>query len=710
MSAQITEELASTKGSLPPRHRHRLRGEGGFTLVEILVAIMVLSVGVLGTTKMAIQAASSTADTKAREGATNLGREVVESIVSLPYGSLDPATTAAELQAKPGLAPTAGYSGWTVVRRGIPYTLGITGCSVDDPVDGLGAHDQTFCPGSSSASSDDNPIDYRRFSVNVGWQRKDGPRTISMTTLVAPSGKAEAPAITSLTSASGVTITDASLTSINFTATTSAVPAGVAWSMDGAVRGLATGSGKSWSFTWNIAGLPDGEYDIGAKAYNSAGTYGTPASLTITLNRTPPSAPLNFAAGWNRTASKVDTEWLASTDLDTVGYRVYRQQTAPSTGSVTQVNCGTVASPVYVVTGTTCTDASPIIPPTGGGGGSGTISFVATSAAYAQGAASLTIPRPAGVAAGHVLIASFAVKNKPGVNVPAGWSLIRETLGKNSYEQAVYYRVAGSSEPASYTFSLASGTADLRGGVTAYSGVDTANPIDKEGAKTGTSGNAESPSFGTGYDNAMLINTVMFTSTNSGGTITPAAGLTERYDINPQNMSHNYADGVQAVAGSTGTKIAVPSGSNAGWVSHLISLKPASTGGSGENGISVNYWVKAVDYDSLGNYREGPASNVVNAYAADLAPSGIGGMLTCTIGPDGTKTISWTQPAQPGDPDSGDFIAFDRVYRDGERYDTTGLETDDSWVDPDPTGTHTYHVTTVDTHLMESTPSGSVTC
>ena len=337
------ETKSSPLASTSPERR--LRGEDGFTLVEILVAIMVLSVGVLGTTRMAIQASSTTADTKAREGATNLAREVVESIVSLPYGSLDPATVTGELQEKPGLAPAAGHPGWTVIRRDIPYTLAVTGCSVDDPADGLGSHDETYCPGSSSASSDDSPIDYRRFTVVVSWQRKDGPRTISQTTLVAPRGQSEAPAITSLTSTAGLTITDASATTVNFNATTSAVPAGVAWSMDGGVRGLATGGGKAWSFTWNITGLPDGQYDIGAKAYNAAGTYGTPASLTITLNRTPPTAPLNFAAGWNRTASKVDTEWLASTDLDTVGYSVYRQQTAPTTGSVTQVNCGTVATP-----------------------------------------------------------------------------------------------------------------------------------------------------------------------------------------------------------------------------------------------------------------------------------------------------------------------------------------------------------------------------
>jgi hypothetical protein len=87
--------------------------------------------------------------------------------------------------------------------------------------------------------------------------------------------------------------------------------------------------------------------------------------------------------------------------------------------------------------------------------------------------------------------------------------------------------------------------------------------------------------------------------------------------------------------------------------------------------------------------------------------------------------VSWTQPAQPGDPDSGDYIAFDRVYRDGQRLDTTGFGDGSGWF-PDgssvsalastwidahpPSGQHTYYLTTVDTHEAESSASASVTC
>jgi hypothetical protein len=673
--------------------------------VEVLVAIIILATGVLGLATMAFQASSTTADTKAREGATNLAREAVENVLSVPYATLTPDQVVGALQIKPALAPAVGYSGWTILRRQIPYTLSVSECYLDDPADGRGSHDSNFCSGSASGSSDSQPIDYKRFNVSVSWTRKNIQRSITQTTLVAPKGAKEAPAVTSLTSGSGLTITDASATTVNFTATTSATPAGVLWTLDDGAQGLATGSGTSWSFTWNISGLSDGQYVIGAKAYNSAGAYGTPIAVTVTLNRAPPSAPQGFVAGYNQTLGTVESEWLATGDLDTVGYTVYRQQTGPSTGSVTQVNCGSVASPLYIVSNPECTDASPILN-TGSGGN---ISSVGASSNTTASAPSLTIAKPAGVAAGHVLVATFAIQGKPGVLVPSGWTLIRETLGKNAYEQATYYKVAGSSEPASYTFSAKANSWKMAGGITAFSGVDTANPIEKEGAKSGVSGNAVSPSFGTSSNKAVLLNPVMFTLTSAGATITPDASLpNEPYDVNPSNMSHDVAWGVQQFAGSTGTKTAVSSSANSGWISSLIALKPSNGGGS--SGLAVNYWVVAVDRNSLGGYREGPASNVVNAYAANAAPNPITSSLNCTSNADGSITLNWTQPSQPGDPDSGDYIAFDRIYRDDVRYDRTGLGTENSFIDPNPGTSHDYYLTTVDTHLAESTPTGVVTC
>ena len=679
--------------------------ERGFTLVEVLVAMLILAVGVLGLVTLDFTAAAATTDTKAREGATNLTRELVEDLVAQPYSDISPGSVTGLLQSQPGLSPAPGYSGWQVLRRQIPYTVSVSGCYVDDPADGRGVHDASFCSG-TAGSADAQPIDYKRFTVTATWTIKGVQRSYSQTTLLSGKGTADAPAVTSLTSGSGVAITSSSTTSVTFTATTSTTPSGVAWSVDDGIRGLATGAGTSWSFTWDISSVPDGDYSIGAMAYNAAGTYGTPISITVTLNRTVSSAPQGFVAGWNRATSTVDSEWLDSPEADTVGYTVYRQQTYPTAGSVTKVNCGTAVSPVYVTTDTSCTDASPIIPPSGQ---VDKITYRASASNDIGNSSSISIAKPSSVGAGDFLVATIAMSGTVGITSPGGWTLIRSGTHSTNLQLAAFYHVAGSSEPSSYTFTTADASKrTLGGGIASYSGVDTTAPVDVSGTTNGAGGNADSPNLTTTVANALVIHAAAFNENGSGNTITPDNSLTERFERERSPLNTDYSDATQATAGATGVKSADPIGSSNGNVSVFFALKPI---GVGYNAMSVNYWVVAVDRDSLGNFREGPASSAVDAYATNRAPTAISSALTCAKGSDGSSNLSWTQPAQPGDPDTGDHIAFDRIYRDGARFDRTGLATDNTWTDPTPgPSTHRYWVTTVDTHLAESAATGQVTC
>jgi prepilin-type N-terminal cleavage/methylation domain-containing protein len=695
----------------PPHHRRRelarepaLKSDGGFTLIELLIAIVILSFGVLGVATLIVQAASQTGDTKAREGATNLAREVVEETLSLPYSALTPDQLTGALQAKPALAPAGGYSGWTVLRRQIPYTLSVSECYVDDPLDGRGVHDTNFCAG-SAGSADTQPVDYKRISVTVSWTRRNIQRSTTQTTLVAPKGSKEAPAIRSITSSSGLVVTDSSATTVNFSATTSSSAAGVLWKLNDNTKGLASGSGTNWSFTWNISGLADGTYVIGAQAYNSAGSFGTPMSITITLNRAPPSAPQGFVAGYNSNTTKVDSEWLASPELDTVGYTVYRQQTGPSLGSVQQVNCGTVANPLYIIPQTECTDASPI---TASSGGAGTVTFRGNTSNQVSSNSTIPLALPAGASVNDVLVATVVLNANPGITAPSGWTLIKSTANGSGLQEVSFYHVVGSGEPSSYSFRTSNNSnRNLIGGISAYSNVDTSAPIDVSGATTGANNNAVSPNLTVAFGGSRVINAVAFKSVANGTTVTPDTGFTERHDRVLSALLGEYADANQSQPGQTGAKVATPSSGNGGWISQLIVLKPS---GGGSTGLAVNYWVVAVDRDSAGAYRQGPASNVVNAYAPNVPPYPIAGGFTCTNNADGSNTLSWTQPTQPGDPDTGDYIAFDRIYRDGVRFDRTGLGTDNTFTDPSPSGTYDYYVTTVDTHLGEAPPTGSLTC
>jgi hypothetical protein len=122
-------------------------------MVEVMVACLVLVVGLLGTVAMVDAANHTTSTTMAREGATNLAREMTERAREVSYPSLTQTGGPALLQALPGLASTSGGGAWTVVRRDVTYTITLSVCSLDDPADGVGSRDPaTFCVLTSSGS------------------------------------------------------------------------------------------------------------------------------------------------------------------------------------------------------------------------------------------------------------------------------------------------------------------------------------------------------------------------------------------------------------------------------------------------------------------------------------------------------------------------------------------------------------------------------
>src|SRR4051794_14176939 len=94
--------------------------ENGSTLVEIMVAIFVLLVGVLGSVTLVDAANRTTSTTRARESATTPPRSVPEAARSLPSAALAQATAAPATRPDRGPADSApATSGWQVKRRNI---------------------------------------------------------------------------------------------------------------------------------------------------------------------------------------------------------------------------------------------------------------------------------------------------------------------------------------------------------------------------------------------------------------------------------------------------------------------------------------------------------------------------------------------------------------------------------------------------------------
>src|SRR4051794_40805770 len=290
------------------------REEHGFTLVEVMIASVILVVGLLGAASMLTQASATSTTTQAREQAVALQRELVEAARGISYAELTPNTVVTDVRSDAGLGdadPNAG--GWQVKRRGIVFTVAMGVCSVDDPQDQTGADDPaTFCrsgatganaarcatllgstgsiAGTAAAATaadsgdcgidrnldgttdglagavgvacpagsktcDQAPDDYKRVVTLVRWTVGDGARYVLQAATLPYPGFSAAPAVTAL-SPPDETITDPATASRAFTVTTNRDASGVAWSLDGTPVAAASGSGSAWAFSYDL-GTPN---------------------------------------------------------------------------------------------------------------------------------------------------------------------------------------------------------------------------------------------------------------------------------------------------------------------------------------------------------------------------------------------------------------------------------------------------------------------
>jgi prepilin-type N-terminal cleavage/methylation domain-containing protein len=334
-------------------------GQDGYTLVELLVAASVLLVGVLGAVQLIDGANARGISTRAREGGTNLQRELAERARSVTYPAITPQGLVPMLQTMPGLEDQSATAGWQVVRRGRVYTIETSVCTKDDSKDGFGAHDTgSYCAGSQTGIADRAPDDYRLITFDVTWTDGRVQGKAHEQALINNPGNAVGPAITALTTSDATNdiVISAGTTSLTFTATTSVTPATVTWAIDGSEQGTASGSSTTWSFPWSIGGLVDGAYLVSARAFDAEGRSGPSRARTITLNRNDPAQVHGLAAG--RNGSIVDIEWLANPERDIVGYHVYRQAgTGPN--SLISVVCPPTPSATSAPTTTACYDPSP---------------------------------------------------------------------------------------------------------------------------------------------------------------------------------------------------------------------------------------------------------------------------------------------------------------------------------------------------------------
>jgi hypothetical protein len=235
------------------------------------------------------------------------------------------------------------------------------------------------------------------------------------------------------------------------------------------------------------------------------------------------------------------------------------------------------AGRTFTDSGTSACHGAPPPPPPD----AGPIAKVGTSSSGSSSSrTSISLSRPVGTSAGHVMVASIASNDDPGFSAPAGWTLVRDDSVAGRLRQAVYVKVAGPSEPTSYTWTLPEWRR-VAGGITTYSGVDTTQPVDAHAAATdATNGTAvTAPSVTATVPDTLLVH---FAAINAEGSLAPPPGMTEGWEARSPNSTKTISDALASssdspasAAGGSGPRTATAA--NAGpRIGVLLALRPAS--------------------------------------------------------------------------------------------------------------------------------------
>jgi Tfp pilus assembly protein PilV len=356
------------------------RDSGGFALIEVLAAVVVLAVGLGASFKMLNAAEHATSTDRIRQAQSSVARELTEDTRSLAYSQLTATAIASALQS---LVPgsTASGASLTVSRSIYTFTATFTSCSMDDPADGLGVH--TSAPDSggswctdvgSSGTADAQPDDYKRASVTVAPASGRTTPTVQQSVLIY-NRTIHGPAVSCLsvnTTCPGTNQTYTTGTQLTFNDTTTTPAASVSWLVNGSrptSSQLTTGEDDPYSpnasatstFTWVFPNA-DGTYTISAQAFDAQGNSGTKSSLQITLNLHQAVPPATVYAGYNSQIGGVDVSWTPSIDQDVLYYDVYRQYGSGSTvevcAAVHGTNCTDTTASSPGTEPTTCTSSS----------------------------------------------------------------------------------------------------------------------------------------------------------------------------------------------------------------------------------------------------------------------------------------------------------------------------------------------------------------
>ena len=193
----------------------------------------------------------------------------------------------------------------------------------------------------------------------------------------------------------------------------------------------------------------------------------------------------------------------------------------------------------------------------------------------------ITLGRPPTAGPGHLLVASVVLTDEAdSLTPPDGWSLVRDDAIPGAIRQAVYVKIAGSAEPAVYTWTVPT-PRRAAGGITAYSEVDATHPVDGHAVALQPRADATitAPQLTTSVPDSRLV---LLTAATGEGDLQPPPGLEKRWQAaaadaaTPRDAVASAADTTQAPAGPV-APLTTTSTQPGAALSVLLALRPAGT-------------------------------------------------------------------------------------------------------------------------------------
>lgn len=306
----------------------------------------------------------------------------------------------------------------------------------------------------------------------------------------------------------------------------------------------------------------------------------TTFAWTVGIQDDPPAAPTDLVVTPETAGLRLD--WADNSEPDLAGYNVYRLEG----GTPVKLNDTPFESSEYRDGSAPIGQTSSYLvtavdlggnesEPAAGSGTRGTIAFRGSSTASTKSANALTVERPAGVQAGDVMLAAIDVSGAPSsATPPSGWAMFRQDQSGSELGQYVYWKVAGASEPATYTWGFSAKFA-LAGVIVAYTGVDTASPFANAG-RVNPSSNSITANGLTAAPGDVFVG--MF-GIASNTTIEPDPLMLEQAESQQKQgkdkSALEAADDVIEASGPTGNRVATMMGKAGVSIGQSVLLRPS---------------------------------------------------------------------------------------------------------------------------------------